>query len=201
MYKSKEIVIGIQGGKGSFNEQAVNDYITHYGSSEIDYQVIYLYTTEKVFKALNDGEIDMGQFAMHNSVGGIVHESLYAIANNIFEIVKDFDIKISHHMMIRRDVTPDKVKIFMTHPQVIKQCKGNLKRYCSGLKIISGDGDLIDHSKVAEALADGEIEPTIGVIGPSVLADLYDLHIIRKDLQDSDQNFTNFLVVKKKVVT
>jgi prephenate dehydratase len=201
MYRSKKLVIGIQGGKGSFNEQAVNEYISKYVPKEIYHEIVYLYTTANVFNALKENTIDLGQFAMHNSVGGIVHESLYAIADNTFEIVEEFEIKISHHMMVHKDIEPIKVRTYMTHPQVIKQCKRNIKRFCSSLNITTGEGDLIDHAKVAEAISIGEINSSIGVIGPAVLADIYDLRIIRSDLQDSDENYTSFLMVRNKVIT
>ena len=79
--KTKQ-TIGIQGGKGSFNEQA----ITYYTERENirDFELVYLYTSENVLQALDKGEIDFGQFAIENSVGGLVSESIHAMAKYKF---------------------------------------------------------------------------------------------------------------------
>ncbi|MBD3329796.1 prephenate dehydrogenase/arogenate dehydrogenase family protein, partial [Candidatus Dojkabacteria bacterium] len=70
------VVYGIQGGIGSFNEQALKFYTKTYKDSLTSYKTKYLYTTDNVLKALHRGEIDCGQFAVQNSVGGMVEESI-----------------------------------------------------------------------------------------------------------------------------
>ena len=59
---------------------------------------------------------------------------------------------------------------------------------------MSGEGDLIDHAKVAELLASGTIAATAG---SAVLAEVYGLDVVERNLQDSDNNFTTFLLVRR----
>ena len=86
------VTYGIQGGKGSFNEEAVMHYLAHAGAKK--YKIKYLYTAENVLRALNAGEIDFGQFAIQNSVGGVVDETVSAMAKYKFKINEQFEIKI-----------------------------------------------------------------------------------------------------------
>ncbi|MFC1780441.1 prephenate dehydratase domain-containing protein, partial [Patescibacteria group bacterium] len=189
-------VFGIQGGKGSFNEQALDDYVKR--NKINNYKVSYLYTTEKVLGALHRGEIDFGQFAIENSVGGLVDESLQAMAKYKFKIIEEFGITISHFLMKRKDVDISKVDTIMSHPQVLKQCKSTLAKKYSHLKQTSGDGDLIDHAVVAKKMCEKKLPKNIAVMGPRILSDIYDFDIIEGDLQDNGRNLTKFLIVSNE---
>lgn len=191
----KLITFGIQGGKGSFNEEAIQYYTKQEGIKK--YRVKYLYTSENVLKALHKGDIDSGQFAIHNSVGGIVEESIDAMAKYKFKIVKEFAIKISHALMIRKDAKFSEITTIMTHPQVLAQCRSTLSKKYPSLKQTSGEKELIDHAVVAKKLSENKLPKSIATMGSKILADLYDLKIVEDNLQDSKDNYTSFLQVTR----
>lgn len=191
-----KLIIGIQGGKGSFNEEAIHHYTKEHNIT--NYELKYLHTTENVLNALYRGDIDNGQYAMHNSIGGIVTESVQAMSNYKFKIIEEFAIKISHTLMMRPDATLEDIDTIITHPQVLKQCKTNLQNKYPTLNKISGEGELIDHAKVAEALSKKELGKNIATMGSKVLAEIYGLNVIEHDLQDMKENFTSFLFVGRK---
>ena len=184
---------GIQGGRGSFNHEALKDYTQRHNIS--DYQVEYLFTSARVLQALHQGNIDYGLFAVHNSLGGVVQESVQAMAQYKFRIMAEFAIPIRHFLMKRWDSKAEAITTIMTHPQVTKQCRQNLNKKYSQLKLISGDGELIDHAKAAQELAAGRLSNEIAVIGSKTLAEIYDLEIIDQDLQDNQTNLTSFFLV------
>jgi arogenate dehydrogenase (NADP+), plant len=189
------ITYGIQGGKGSFNEEAINYYVQR---AKVDqYRIKYLYTSAEVMRALHAGEIDRGQFAIHNSAGGMVDESVQAMAAYKFRIVDQFAIKISHALMIRSDADLSEVTTIMTHSQVLAQCKQTLAQKYPQLKQTSGKGNLIDHAVVAKKLGEKKFPKHIATMGSKVLAQLYDLKIIEDDLQDLKENYTTFLQVER----
>ncbi|MDO8522224.1 MAG: prephenate dehydrogenase/arogenate dehydrogenase family protein [bacterium] len=189
------ITYGIQGGIGSFNEEAIRHYLKDAKPNE--YKIQYLYTTENVMRALHAGEIDRGQFAIHNSLGGMVGESIHAMAAYKFKILEEFAIKISHALMIRKDAEFSQVDTIMAHPQVFAQCKNHLKEKYPGLKLVSGEGDLIDHAVVAKELAAGKLPRGTATMGSKTLAQIYDLKIIENNLQDAKENYTSFLQVAR----
>jgi prephenate dehydrogenase len=189
------IVFGIQGGRGSFNEEALHDYVGRHHVKR--FKITYLYVTEKVLYRLHRGDIDYGLFALHNSVGGVVDESLRAMARYIFHTVEEFAIPVRHFLMRRRDVEEKAITTIMAHSQVLKQCKDTLQKNYSHLIQKSGSGDLLDTAAAAHALAEGKIPPVTAVLGPRSLADLYDLDIIAENLQDEKDNRTSFLLVKR----
>jgi prephenate dehydrogenase len=189
------LVVGIQGGRGSFNEEAARYYMNR--TPNMPYEFAYLHTTDRVLKALHDGTIDRGQFAIHNSLGGMVGESVDAMAKYRFAIVEEFAIKISHALMIASDADFSKVDTIMTHPQVLRQCHTSLEKKYPALRQTSGEGDLVDHAKVAELLGNGELPKTTATMGSKVLADINGLIVVEDNLQDLDENFTSFLWVER----
>lgn len=189
------MIIGIQGGRGSFNEKAIHVYLDKNKITE--YEIIYLHTSEKVLKALYNKQIDLGQFAIQNSIGGIVNESIQAMSKYIFKIVDQFSIEIAHALMIRSDSDISIIDTIMTHPQVLSQCKNNLDEKYSLLNRVSGEGDLIDHSNVAKHLSKNMLPKNIATMGSNILAEIYGLKIIEDNLQDRKDNLTTFLIVTK----
>ena len=189
----KKIIYGIQGGKGSFNEEAIMFYTK---KKEIkNFKIEYLFTSEKVLKNLHEGNIDYGLFAIKNAVGGVVEESTQAMVKYKFKIVEKFQILIRHFLMKRKDVDVRQIKTIMAHSQNFLQCKKNLAKKYSNLRQVSGQEDLLDTARCAEALAKNKIDKNTAILGPKVLAKIYDLEIIAEDLQDSKDNLTTFFLV------
>ncbi|MFA6476314.1 MAG: prephenate dehydrogenase/arogenate dehydrogenase family protein [Candidatus Paceibacterota bacterium] len=191
----KKIVFGIQGGVGSFNEEALLDYVTRHGIK--DYEIKYLYTTERVMRQLHEGNIDFGQFAIHNSIGGVVQESTYALAKYKVKIVEEFAILVRHFLMRRKDVDPKKIKGIMAHPQVFAQCQSTLAKKYGDWKLQSGKGDLVDTARAAQALSLGKIPKDTAILGPRNLAKIYNLEVMADDLQDNKENLTSFFMVSR----
>ncbi|MCX7955825.1 MAG: chorismate mutase [Patescibacteria group bacterium] len=192
--KTKKFLLGIQGGKGSFNEEAAIFYIKKNNLKNC--QIKYLYTAEKVLKNLILKKINIGLFAVYNNTGGTVKESESAMKKYKFQIIDKVYLPICHFLMKRKDVDTKKIKKIIGHPQVFLQCKNNLKEKYPNLKCISGKGNMIDTAKAAEALSKGKISKYTAVLGSKRIAQIYDFDIIDENLQDFKNNQTTFIVVK-----
>lgn len=190
------MIIGIQGGKGSFNELALQDFCERNDLSGV--QVKYLFTTEKVLQALVAGEITYGQFAIHNTLGGLVIETLSVLGTYSFQVVEHFSIAIRHNLMKLPSVSIKELTEIMAHEQVLKQCAGTLHKKYSHLEQKTGEGDLADTAAAAQALYEGKLPETTAILGNPLLADLYQLVTIATDLQDSADNRTTFLIVSRR---
>lgn len=190
------ITYGIQGGKGSFNEEAIFFFLKKKRIKK--YQIKYLFTAENVFKALHAGEIDCGQVAIHNSVGGIVDETIDAMAKYKFIIINKFTIKIAHALMVREDADISDITTIMTHPQVLAQCKTTLSKKYPHLKQISGKDELIDQTKVAKLLSEKKLPKSTATMGSKTMASLFGLKVIEDNLQDARKNYTSFLQLERK---
>lgn len=189
------ITYGIQGGPGSFNEEALNFYTSSQGIK--DFQAKYLYTTEKVLNALTRGDIDYGLFAIQNSVGGVVNESTNAMAHHRFQIIEEFAIPIQHHLQKLPGTKTEDLHTIMAHPQVLKQCKTHLANHYPQMNLKSGEGDLIDTAQAGKALSEGQLDPNTAILGAKTISKLYGLEIIDRNLQDDPTNNTSFFLVSR----
>jgi len=191
----KYVIFGIQGGKGSFNEEAILDYTKK--NRIKNFKIKYLFTSENVLKDLTDGNIDFGLFAIQNAVGGVVEESTHAMARYKFKIVEEFKILIRHFLMKRKDVQLKSIDTILAHSQNFRQCKNNLKVKYPKTKLLTGEGDLMDTAKAAQALLNGKISKNTAILGPKILADIYDFEIIEENMQDIKNNLTTFFLVSR----
>jgi prephenate dehydratase len=191
------ITIGIQGGQGSFNEEACRHYCQTHDIP--DYQVRYLFTTERVLRALHQGTIDYGVFAIQNARGGVVMETIQALSGYTCDILEVFDIVISHCILHHPETEFETVDTLISHPQALAQCAANLKMRYPALRQVSGEGDQIDQALCAQQIAAGNLPRSTAVLAPRVCAELYGLRIHDQHLQDlGDQNLTTFVWVRRK---
>jgi prephenate dehydratase len=189
------ITIGIQGGKGSFNEIAAEQFINKQKINNS--KIKFLFTTKRVLAKLSRGEIDLGVFAIANSRGGLVDESLAEIGKFEFQIRERIVLPIQHHLMKRSDIALNKIHQVMAHDQVFKQCANTLAKKYPQMRLIQGKGNLVDTAKAAEALSLGRLSKSTAILGNKKLADLFGLEIVDNNLQDDPDNRTTFMVVSR----
>lgn len=183
--------IGVMGARGSFSEQAGEDYRKQYGGDD---EIIPLVSAETVLSSVESGEIDRGILPIENSNGGIVLEAVHAMAEHRFTIERLFEFDVHHNLLVRSGVTASHITTITSHDQAIKQCRMYLKRVWPDADIQEYE----DTAAAAAALHDGELPDTTAVIAPRRCVDLYDLEILESSIQDLKFNYTTFLVATKK---
>ncbi|NDJ33822.1 MAG: prephenate dehydrogenase/arogenate dehydrogenase family protein [Chloroflexi bacterium] len=186
------VLIGLQGGQGSFNEEACRAYCQ---ANDIEpFRMMYLYTTDKVLDALHRGEIDHGIFALQNARGGIVRETIDSLSRQRCQVEAFFDIVLSHCIMHHPEVDFREVTTIISHPQAFAQCTNTLQERYGHIPLTVGQGDMIDQALCARHIADGILPPTTAVLAPRVCAELYGLTIHDEGLQDlGSDNLTTFV--------
>ncbi len=190
----RKIIIGIQGGVGSFNEEACRSYCEK--NNILKYDIRYLYTTVGVLKALHNKKIDRGMFAIENTLGGTVMETINALSRYNCKILDQHWVNISHTLYAQEGATIKSVKAIMSHPQVFAQCRKTLLRKYKDKKLIVGEGKLVDQSTAARALAEGKLPKSTAVLAPPMCREHYpNLTILDKGLRDKKDNHTLFLFV------
>lgn len=72
-----------------------------------------MYTTESVLENLNNGAIDFGQFAIANSIGGLVHETLATLGDFHWKYVEDYTIAVKHSLFLYPDTKIEEIDTIM----------------------------------------------------------------------------------------
>ncbi len=183
--------IGIQGGKGSFCDEAAREFADNHGLEDVQMQ--YLISSNKVLAEVENGSADYGIFAMENAQGGVVIESVEALAAHRCEIVEMFYIAISQNLLACRGVFIGDITEIHSHQQALRQCRDYLAENFWTRPLIEAD----DTAESSRRLKEGKLPHTAAVIAPKSCADIYGLVILQEDIHDLKHNLTLFLGIKK----
>ena len=187
----KKVKIGIQGGKGSFSEEAAQIFSQNHGI--INPEIVYLISSKGVLAGIANEDIEFGVFAMENAQGGVVIESVEAMAEYRCRIVEMFHIPVSQNFLSMEGVNMGDVTEIHSHQQALRQCKDYLAEHFWTRPLIEAD----DTAEAARRLSQGKLSETSAVIGSKYCAELYGLNILDKEIHDLKHNLTLFLGVEK----
>jgi len=183
--------IGIQGIEGSFSEEAAKSYCQKFGIT--DFELEYLVSSMNVLDGLTKKTIDTGIFAMENAQGGVVIESVEALAKNQCKIIDMFYVEISQNLLAKDNIALGDIEEIHSHEQALKQCKDYLAEKFWSKKLVEED----DTAKAAQDLAEGKLPDHVGVIASRNSAEKYGLNILENDIHDLKKNLTLFLAVER----
>lgn len=183
--------VGIQGAEGSFSEEAAEIFCRRHGLNSP--LMAYLITSARVLNALDNEEVKYGILAMENAQGGVVIESMYALAEYRCEIVEMFHVHVNQCLLGKPGLTPGDITEVHSHPQALRQCRNYLADNFWTRPLIEED----DTAHAAQRLASGELPDTVAVVGSQKCGDLYGLAVLADGIQDLKNNLTLFLGIKR----
>lgn len=185
--KNKVDVIGFQGVRGSFSEEALLDYFGEYNKS-LEYE-----SFEDVFKAIDKGEIKYGILPVENSSTGGISEVHDLLIKYDFHIVGEESIKIEHNLLGIKGSRVEDLKEVYSHPQGFRQSTDFLKDY-SYLKLIQFRNTAMSAKRVKDSN-----DKTKGAIASKRAAEIYGLDILKSNINNSNGNKTRFIIVGKEL--
>ncbi len=183
--------IGIQGGKGSFSEEAAQTFAKNHGIEK--FEIIYLISSMSVLEGVEAGEVEYGIFAMENAQGGVVIESVEALARHRCNILEMFHILVNQNLLALPDVYVGDITEIHSHQQALRQCREYLAEHFWTRPLIESD----DTAEAARRLSEGKLPSTAAVVGSDYCAELYGLNIVEKGIHDLKNNITLFLGIEK----
>ena len=184
-------IIGIQGGKGSFSEDAANIFTKNHGLEKVE--IKYLISSEAVLSAVESGVTDYGIFAMENAQGGVVIESVKALVKYRCKIMEMFHISVDQNLLGLPGINIGDISEIHSHQQALRQCKDYLSEHFWTRPLIEED----DTAEAARRLSEGKLANTAVVIANKKCAQLYNLEIVEENIHDLKNNLTLFLGIRK----
>ncbi|HOO53139.1 MAG TPA: prephenate dehydratase [Methanothrix sp.] len=174
--------IGVLGPEGTFSEKAARKY-----SPGADLR--YFRDFEEVIAAVEGGEVDIGVVPLENSLEGSVGMTLDALLCRDVKITGEINLRVRHCLLgVGRS---EEVKVILSHPQALAQCRGYLKRRFPEAELRT-TGSTSHAAKLAQEFSE------MAAIADAEAAGRYGLSVIERDVQDSDQNVTRFVVVGRE---
>ncbi len=182
--------IAISGIKGSFSEEAAHKYLEKHG---LGGTITDATTADQTFQAVVSGQAELGLVPLENSVGGMVYETLYAMAKYTFGIEEILQIDVQQNLLAIPGTSIDAITHVTSHPQALAQCRHYLKRHWDATEL----QDYPDTALAAADLAAGKLNSHTAVIASRAAAKEYGLEILEAGIQDLKFNITAFLVFSK----
>ena len=182
----KELKVGYLGPKGTFTHLALLNHFTEAVSS------VGLDDIPAVFKAVESDSCDYGVVPVENSQGGSVSQTLDSLIDTSLVISGELELPIRHQMLSKaKDL--DAINTVFAHSQALMQCK-------SWLKSNIPNAELVGVSSNAQAAIKACKNSAFAAIASDHAASIYDLNILRANIEDSANNSTRFIVMGKHPV-
>ena len=149
-------------------------------------------TFEETFKqAVNDSNYKI-VIPIENSLAGRVADIHYLLPKYKLQIHGEYFLPVEHNLLGKLNSKIEDIKYVRSHVQAISQCQNIiLKRKFK--PIISADT-----AGSAKDLAEGK-DKSIAAIASNLSAKLYNLKILKKNIEDEKGNVTRFLVMGKNI--
>lgn len=140
-----------------------------------------------VFRQVEFGHVDFGVVPVENSNEGTVGLTLDQLAVTNVSICAEMFLRVSQALMAV-DWDFDKIERVFSHPQALAQCLGWLSNKLPGRA-------MIQTSSTAAAAQRASQEAGTAAVGSDMLAPVYGLEVLARDIQDRALNLTRFLVI------
>lgn len=178
--------IACQGVDGAYSGVAANTLFP-------DSPVKFYRQFEDVFEAVNKGEAKFGVIPVENSTAGSVHESYDLIMKYRFYVVGAYDLPIEHCLCAKKDTEYENITDVYSHPQALSQCNNFLKNF---------DFTGINYTNTAAAakLVSESDRDNVAVICSEKAAKKYGLKVLKRNIQNTSNNQTRFIVISKKLI-
>ncbi len=179
------------GPEGTYAHSAMRKFVQNLNINVKN--TIPVFPITAVFNAIEKDKSAIAVLPIENSIEGIVRETidnLVKLEDKSFKIVAETVIPINHCIMSK---TTDKneIKEVVSHVQALGQCSGYLCKNFPNVRISSAAST----SEAAKSLQDKD--NSFAAIAAEVAADLYNLNILDKNINDVLDNKTRFILLSR----
>ena len=179
-------VVACQGVPGAYSQAACEKLF------EVP-SIMYFNSFEGVFNAVEKGLCRYGILPIENSSYGSVGAVYDLMQNYNFHIVKSLRLRVSHNLMAKAGTKLSDVREIFSHEQAIGQC-GEFLKSLKDVKVTVCENTALAAKMVAES-----DRTDVAAISSKECLDLYGLELLKNQIQVSDNNYTRFICISKKL--
>lgn len=181
------MVIGFQGEHGAYSELAAKTY---------DHSLIPIPCPEfaDVFNGITAYQLDFGVVPVENSLEGSITQVTDLLIAKDLKIVGEVNVPIHHFLLTLPETQGDDIRIVLSHPQAIAQCRGFIED-----KMLVAQ-PFYDTAGAARMLSEQRPAAT-AVIASALCGELYNLKAVARHIEDHPSNTTRFVVLSRETGT
>lgn len=176
-------LVGFQGEHGAYSEMAIKNH---------DEKLIAIpcNTFDEVFAGVESGQLDLGIVPVENSLGGSVDQVNDLLIETNLKIIAEITMPIHHCLLAIHNIDYRDIKAVYSHPQALSQCRGFIARNKLEQR------PFYDTAGAARMIAK-EQPPAAAAIASKLCAEIYDLEVLKENIEDLNSNTTRFVVISK----
>ena len=183
---TKKIRFSFQGVNGAYSELAGKKIFSN--STSIPKK-----TFEEMFEAVRNNNAEVALVPIENSRAGRVADTQRLIPESNLKIIGEYFLEVNHCLLALPGTSIKDIKRIHSHEQAIAQCRNNIIKHQKDMVVAA---DTAGAAKMISVIKNKED----AAIASSLAADTYNLEIIEKNFQDSENNVTRFLIMSKDLV-
>lgn len=146
-------------------------------------------TIEAVFDAVQSKDVTYGVAPIENSTEGAVSMTSDALIEGALLIRQEYVLPVSHCLLSRATSLGSITTVF-SHPQALAQCRQWLAKHLPRAQVVQT-------SSTAAAAREAQGDPRTAAIAAAIAAEIHDIPILRRDIQDRPENATRFVVLAR----
>lgn len=184
LQEKEKCLIGFQGEHGAFGEVAAKYY---------DSQLVTIPCLEfaDVFEGVREGSLDLGIVPVENSLGGSINQVNEQLLKSSLKVLAAVKLRINLCLLALPQAHLRDIKTVYSHPQALSQCRSFLME--NRLESRS----YYDTAGAARMLKKEALNTAAAIANP-LCEKLYNLKIIKDNIEDNSSNFTRFLILTKE---
>jgi prephenate dehydratase/chorismate mutase len=177
-------LIAFQGEHGAYGEVAARKY-------NKDMVAIPVNSFADVFEAVQNKKVDFGIVPVENTLGGAITEVNELFIESEVQLIGEIYNPIHHCLLAPAGTDHKDIRVVYSHPQALSQCRGFLQRTKLEPKAY------YDTAGAAKLMA-SEVPEASAAIASELCAELYNLDVVKENIEDHKDNRTRFLVLAPK---
>ncbi len=177
-------VVAYLGGPGSFSEEACQRFLP-------DCELMPLPDFEAVAKAVCQGSADVAVLPVYNNLAGPIDAVLVLLAHPELRTIAQEQLEVRLHLLARSGTDLSSIREVASHRAALAQCTEFIARGALGTIETPSTADAA--RQVAQSASSER-----AAIASEVAADLNDLSILARDIQDKAGSITRFSIVERR---
>lgn len=173
--------VACQGCAGAFSHLAAKSVFG-------DVRFIFFPTFEGVLRALKEGAADRAVLPVENSEAGRVADSHILLPESKAFIVGERFLRVEHHLLGVKGARIEDIKTARSHVQALSQCAGALAEM--GISPYPAANTALAAKETAQ-----NNDRSVAAVASETAAELYGLDILKRNIEDSPNNTTRFLIL------
>lgn len=179
--------VACQGVEGAYSQIAADKIF------KTKANIMYCTDFEGVFAAVDRGMCRYGILPVENSTAGSVNRIYDLMTKYKFYIVRGLRLRIDHNLLAKPGTQMPDIKEIFSHEQALNQCEEYLKQF-PDVKVT-----VCENTAMAAKMVAQSDRTDVAALSSRSCAELYDLKVLDKCVQDQENNYTRFICISKNL--